>query len=71
MIFLRKSPSLVYWLGDKLYLNITNRCSNDCYCMHTIVTIIELFARVINEIESLLFHFFFSRFSCVLSVSFR
>jgi TatD family-associated radical SAM protein len=24
-------PSIVYWLGEKLYLNITNRCSNDCY----------------------------------------
>jgi TatD family-associated radical SAM protein len=22
---------LVYWLGDNLYLNITNRCSNNCY----------------------------------------
>jgi len=21
----------VYWLGDNLYLNITNRCSNNCY----------------------------------------
>jgi TatD family-associated radical SAM protein len=28
---MRKSPSVVYWLGDRLYLNITNRCSNDCY----------------------------------------
>jgi cyclic pyranopterin phosphate synthase len=25
------SPSVVYWLDDKLYLNITNRCTNDCY----------------------------------------
>ncbi len=24
-------PSLVYWLGDNLYLNITNRCTNRCY----------------------------------------
>lgn len=24
-------PSIVYWLGDNLYLNITNRCSNNCY----------------------------------------
>jgi len=24
-------PSIVYWLEDRLYLNITNRCSNDCY----------------------------------------
>jgi TatD family-associated radical SAM protein len=23
--------SIVYWLNDSLYLNITNRCSNDCY----------------------------------------
>jgi len=26
-----KHPSIVYWLGDNLYLNITNRCSNNCY----------------------------------------
>jgi len=26
-----KQPSIVYWLGDTLYLNITNRCSNNCY----------------------------------------
>jgi len=30
--FMRKSPpSVVYWLGDNLYLNITNRCPNHCY----------------------------------------
>ena len=23
-------PRTVYWLGDKLYLNITNKCSNKC-----------------------------------------
>lgn len=23
-------PKTVYWLGDKLYLNITNKCSNQC-----------------------------------------
>jgi len=28
---LRQSEDLVYWLGDALYLNITNRCSNNCY----------------------------------------
>jgi len=38
VIFMRKRPSLVYWLGDKLYLNITNGDSNDCYCMHAMVT---------------------------------
>jgi cyclic pyranopterin phosphate synthase len=29
--FLKRSSSLVYWLGNSLYLNITNRCSNNCY----------------------------------------
>jgi len=24
-------PSIVYWLDNGLYLNITNRCSNNCY----------------------------------------
>jgi TatD family-associated radical SAM protein len=23
--------SIVYWLGDNLYLNVTNQCSNNCY----------------------------------------
>jgi len=27
----KQTPSVVYWLGDNLYLNITNRCSNNCY----------------------------------------
>lgn len=31
MPFVKKRPSIVYWLGDNLYLNITNRCSNNCY----------------------------------------
>jgi cyclic pyranopterin phosphate synthase len=26
-----KKPSVVYWLDNSLYLNITNRCSNNCY----------------------------------------
>lgn len=26
-----RNPSLVYWLGNNLYLNITNRCPNCCY----------------------------------------
>ena len=25
------SSNVVYWLDDRLYLNITNRCTNDCY----------------------------------------
>ena len=28
---MKNSPAIVYWLGDNLYLNITNRCSNNCY----------------------------------------
>lgn len=27
----RRNPSVVYWLGNNLYLNVTNRCSNSCY----------------------------------------
>jgi TatD family-associated radical SAM protein len=26
-----KDPSIVYWLGNNLYLNVTNRCSNNCF----------------------------------------
>ena len=27
----KRNPSVVYWLGNSLYLNVTNRCSNSCY----------------------------------------
>ncbi len=27
----KRDSSVVYWLGNSLYLNITNRCSNSCY----------------------------------------
>ncbi len=27
----KDKPSIVYWLDNSLYLNITNRCSNSCY----------------------------------------
>jgi len=27
----KKPPSIVYWLGNNLYLNITNQCPNNCY----------------------------------------
>lgn len=30
-MLIRKNPSLVYWLGNSLYLNITNKCSNNCF----------------------------------------
>jgi cyclic pyranopterin phosphate synthase len=26
-----RSPSIVYWLGNSLYLNISNKCPNSCY----------------------------------------
>jgi len=26
-----RNPSIVYWLGNSLYLNVTNRCPNSCY----------------------------------------
>jgi TatD DNase family protein len=26
-----RKPSIVYWLGNNLYLNITNRCLNNCF----------------------------------------
>ena len=30
----KEKPRTVYWLGDKLYLNITNKCSNRCiFCI--------------------------------------
>jgi len=31
MSLMRKSSNVVYWLGNNLYLNITNRCPNNCY----------------------------------------
>lgn len=30
-VYKKRTPSIVYWLGNNLYLNITNRCSNNCY----------------------------------------
>jgi len=28
---IRKNPSVVYWLGNSLYLNMTNMCSSNCF----------------------------------------
>ena len=34
----KTKPALVYWLGESLYLNITNKCSNNCYfCLRNFV----------------------------------
>ena len=30
-MLLRKGRNIVYWLGNSLYLNITNACPNNCY----------------------------------------
>lgn len=27
----REKPTTVYWIEDKLYLNITNKCTNNCF----------------------------------------
>ena len=27
----KRNPSVVYWLGNSLYMNITNKCPNRCY----------------------------------------
>jgi len=27
----KRRPDVVYWLGDSLYLNVTNKCPNNCY----------------------------------------
>jgi cyclic pyranopterin phosphate synthase len=31
MLTHNRNPSVVYWLGNSLYLNVTNRCPNSCY----------------------------------------
>ncbi len=31
MSTVNRKPRIVYWLGNNLYLNITNRCHNNCY----------------------------------------
>lgn len=40
----KRDPSVVYWLGNSLYLNVTNRCSNSCYfCFRKFKTGIQEF----------------------------
>lgn len=50
----RKGPSIVYWLDKKLYLNITNRCTNSCYfCLSKFKTgISEFNLKLKNEPSS-------------------
>ncbi|MFQ6062188.1 MAG: TatD family nuclease-associated radical SAM protein [Methanosarcinales archaeon] len=41
---------LVYWLGNSLYLNITNKCPNDCYfCIKNFSKGVSEFNLVLNE----------------------
>lgn len=49
-MFSRRKPSIVYWLGKKLYLNITNKCSNDCYfCLRKFRNGVEGFNLKLSE----------------------
>ncbi|MFQ6068483.1 MAG: TatD family nuclease-associated radical SAM protein [Candidatus Bathyarchaeia archaeon] len=60
-----KNPSVVYWLNKTLYLNITNRCTNNCYfCLRRFKTGIAGFNlklkdeppsnRIINVLQNVL-----------------
>lgn len=62
---IKKTPTTVYWLGGNLYLNITNRCPNNCYfCIRNFKTGVGGFnlklpedppvKQVINELQSAL-----------------
>jgi cyclic pyranopterin phosphate synthase len=43
------TPTTVYWLDNKLYLNITNKCSNQCYfCIRNLRTGIGEFTLKLN-----------------------
>jgi len=50
MSIVSRKPSIVYWLGNNLYLNITNRCSNNCYfCFRKYKTGINRFNLKLKE----------------------
>ena len=64
-MIIKKSPSIVYWLGKNLYLNITNKCPNNCYfCIRKFKSGIEGFNlklekdpltnEVINELQNVI-----------------
>lgn len=45
-----EGPSVVYFLNDRLYLNITNRCTNNCYfCLRRFKTGIAGFNLTLNS----------------------
>ncbi len=44
------TPSIVYWLEDSVYLNITNKCSNNCYfCVRNFKYGLENFNLTLKE----------------------
>ena len=58
-------PSIVYWHGDNLYLNITNQCPNHCYfCFRNFIKGVwgfdlklkkePTFNEIINELKSII-----------------
>ena len=60
-----KQPTTVYWLENKLYLNITNRCSNNCFfCLRNFKQGVDGFnlklsvepslERIVSELEGVL-----------------
>jgi TatD family-associated radical SAM protein len=60
-----EKPRTVYWLGDNLYLNMTNRCSNNCvFCIRNFRNGVGGFnlklskepsaAQVISELEEII-----------------
>ena len=45
-----EKPRTVYWLGDNLYLNITNKCSNNCiFCIRNFKNGVANFNLKLNE----------------------
>lgn len=49
-----EKPRTVYWLDDKLYLNITNKCSNRCiFCFRNFKRGVEDFTLKLNHEPSL------------------
>ena len=46
----KENPRIVYWLGDTLYLNITNKCSNRCiFCIRKFKTGVANFNLKLNR----------------------
>ena len=49
-MYQKEKPRTVYWLDNKLYLNITNRCSNNCgFCIRKYKSGVGGFRLKLNE----------------------